>query len=151
MSLYLNWVLDVHTANYINTFIAVAPDSTASCGAAPPEKTKPTIANAMHRILSQNPYKYTYDDVLFEVFADRSEIPQGNRAAARKDYFSKPKACLRASDLTKKYGWGAHVDEKSSVALYGVESEDYAELITGKRKDSSGNAIAVKFAMRSKK
>jgi hypothetical protein len=141
----------VHTTNYINTFIAVAPDSTAPFGTAPPEKAKPTIANAMYRLLSENPYKYTYDDVLFEVFADRSEVPQSKRAAARKDYFSKPKACLRASDLTKKYGWGAHVDESSKVALYAVESSEYSEFIAGKRKDKAGNAIAVKYAMRSKK
>lgn len=34
-------------------------------------------------------------------------------------------ACLRASDLGKKYGWGIHYNEDGRVAVYGRETDAY--------------------------
>jgi predicted DNA-binding transcriptional regulator YafY len=41
--------------------------------------------------------------------------------------FCKGQACLRASALTKRYGWGTHHDGEGKVALYAVESEAYKQ------------------------
>jgi hypothetical protein len=119
----------MHTTNYTNTLIAVAEDSTAECGIMPPEKEgNPSIASRIWRMISEHPYTYTSDDVIFTVWADRKEIPEGEREAARAEFFSKGQACLRASDLGKKYGWGIHHDARGRVALHGVESDRYRAL-----------------------
>ncbi|GAB3035564.1 DUF6157 family protein [Bowmanella dokdonensis] len=141
----------MYTTNYANTFIAVAPDSTASVGTKPPEKSKRTIASWMFTLLYNHPYKYTSDDLIFEVFAARTDIPKQRLGTARTAYFSKPKACLRTSDLTKKYGWGIHADEQSRIALYAVESKEYEDFVSGRRTDSTGKPVSTTFAMRSKR
>jgi hypothetical protein len=43
----------------------------------------------------------------------------------REEFFAKPYACMRASPLTKKYGWGAHYDKDGKIAIFPVESEEY--------------------------
>jgi len=122
----------MHTTNYANTFIAIAEDSTAECGVAPPEKDgNPSIASRTWRMIAEEPYAHTSDDVIFTVWADRKGIPEGDRAAAREAFFSKGQACLRASDLGKKYGWGIHHNAEERVALYGVETEPYRALVEG--------------------
>jgi hypothetical protein len=51
---------------------------------------------------------------------------------------------MRASPLTKKYGWGAHYDVQGKIALYSVESKEYQRIIN--------DASIKKFsAMRSKR
>ena len=122
----------MHTTNYVNTFIAVAEDCPADHGVVPPvNPDKPTIAARMFEMISQNPYRYTSDDVIFTVHADRSAIGTAERASARKDYFATGRPCLRASDLGKKYGWGIHCDEAGRIALYAVNSTGYLALSTG--------------------
>jgi hypothetical protein len=138
-----------HTTNYSNTFITVAPDSTAKTGTAPPEAATPTLARRAFRLIMDHPYRYTSDDVLFAVYAERTQIPENKRKATRIAFFSKPQACLRASDLCKKYGWGIHHDEKGRIAIYPIASAEYATLSAGK--DLSGRTIVVKSAMRSKR
>ena len=80
-------------------------------------------------MIANAPYVYTSDDVIFGVWADRKGIPEADRDAARAEFFSKGQACLRASDLGKKYGWGVHHDAEGRIALYGVESESYRRLL----------------------
>jgi hypothetical protein len=137
----------VHTTNYVGTFIAVAPDCTAKKGTAPKESAKPSAALLAFRMISEHPYEFTSDDVLFMVHAERTEIPRSKRESARKAFLAKPQACLRASDLGKRYGWGIHHDRGGRVALYGVESAEYGTFASGN--DLDGDAIAVKSAMRS--
>ena len=133
----------MHTTNYANTFIAVAEDSTAERGIAPPEKAdNPSIAFRTWRMIAEHPYRYTSDDVIFTVWADRKGIPADEREAARATFFNKGQPCLRASDLGKKYGWGIHHDADGRVALYGVESTEYQAL-------ADRDDIAVVKAMRS--
>ena len=133
----------MHTTNYANTLIIAAEDSAAERGIAPPEKAEnPSIASRTWRMIAEHPYRYTSDDVIFTVWADRKGIPDGERETARATFFSKGQACLRASDLGKKYGWGIHHDAEGRVALYGVESKEYAAL-------SGGNDVTVVKAMRS--
>lgn len=137
------------STNYYDTFIAVAPDSTAVAGMEPGERATPSVAALTYRMISGHPYTYTSDDVQFTVFADRRGIADADRAASRQQFFSKGQPCLRASDLGKKFGWGIHHDGEGKVALYGVESEEYRQFLTGERQTSDGGPIPVKNAMRS--
>lgn len=141
----------MHTTNSIDTFIAVAPDSRAERGAPPKESAQPSAALRAYRLIPEHPYRYTSDDVIFTVYADRHGIAARERPRARRVFFAKPQACLRASDLTKKYGWGVHHDGEARVALYGVETAEYRAFVSGDRLGSAGQPATVKLAMRSKR
>jgi hypothetical protein len=82
--------------------------------------------------VSKNPYRFTSDQVLFEVFAEKNDLPGEGRDAARQQFFSKGQPCFRASPLGKRYGWGVHSDEAGKIALYGCETEQYEKLATDK-------------------
>lgn len=132
-------------------FIAIAPDSDAVRGTVPRETAEPSVALRTYRLIAEHPYRYTSDDVLFLVYADRNGIAEGERAAARKAFFAKPKACLRASALTKSYGWGVHADADARLALYGVETEEYRTFLTGKGIGNGAGPVSVTYAMRAKR
>lgn len=137
----------MHTTNYVDTFITVAPDCPVSVGTIPPARTNPSVAaRTFARILAE-PYRRTSDEVIFSVYADREDLPESDRALARTRFFSKGQPCLRASDLAKKYGWGIHHDAAGRVALYGRESAAYAALSRGAGPD--GRSVTVVAAMRS--
>lgn len=122
--------MKIHTTNYSNTFIEVAEDCPAGKGSVPsPRGNKPTVAKMQFNLIRDNPYRFTSDDVLFQVFADRNDLTPAEYASARTDFFSKGQACFRASPLTKRYGWGVHFNEDQKMALYAIESEEYAKLI----------------------
>ena len=44
------------------------------------------------------------------------------------EFFSRGQACLRASSLGKRFGWGVHADAEGRVALYAVDSKRYQAL-----------------------
>lgn len=133
----------MHSTNYIDTFIAIAEDCAAERGMEPPEKAEnPSIAFRTWRMIAARPYAHTSDDVIFGVWADRKGVPEEEREAARRAFFSRGQACLRASDLGNKYGWGIHHDAAGRVALYGVESDEYRSL-------ASRDDITLVKAMRS--
>lgn len=116
----------IHTTNYFNTFIEVAEDTKVACGTKPPSKAdKKTIAEMQYALLAENPYKFTSDEVLFQVFADRNDLTQAEYDQARKQFFSKGQPCFRTSPLTKTYGFGIHADSNGKVALIGMETEQY--------------------------
>ncbi|MCE7040935.1 DUF6157 family protein [Dyadobacter sp. CY312] len=118
--------MKTHTTNYENTFIEVANDSPVTEGQVPPVKgDSKTVANMQFEMISKNPYKYTSDDVLFQVFAERKDLTERELDEARKDFFSKGQACMRASPLTKRYGWGVHNNEEGKIAIYPVGSDSY--------------------------
>lgn len=121
--------MKIHTTNYQDTFIEVATDCPAASGEAPPVKgdTK-TIARIQFDMVSKNPYKFTSDDVIFHVFAERSDLTENELEEAREKFFSKGQPCMRASPLTKRYGWGVHNNEEGKIAIYAVGSEKYEEL-----------------------
>ena len=108
----------IHTTNYVDTFIAVADDYAAMVGTVPPSRTEPSVAELTHAMIAANPYRYTSDDVIFTVWADRGLVRQ-DRPAARAQIFAKGQPCLRSSDLGKRYGWGVHSDSDGRVARRG--------------------------------
>lgn len=115
-----------YTTNYINTFIQTADDSPAVSGEVPPLKgDKKTAANIQFELISKHPYKYTSDDVLFQVYANKNDLTKAEYKSEREKFFSKGQPCLRASPLTKRYGWGIHSNAEGRIALYGVETETY--------------------------
>ncbi|WP_421945219.1 DUF6157 family protein [Pedobacter sp.] len=120
----------LHTTNYYNTFIEVADDSNATAGISPqPKGNNKTIAEIQFEMISKNPYKYTSDDVLFNVYAERNDIATSEQKAEREKFFSKGQACFRASPLTKKHGFGLHSDKDGKIAIFGIETDKYEQFI----------------------
>ncbi len=119
-----------HTTNYFDTFITVSDDCPVLSGEVPATKgEKKTIAKQQFDMISRQPYKFTSDDVLFQVYAERNELMENEYEEARRQFFSKGQACFRASPLPKRYGWGIHYDSNGKMALYGVGTSDYHQYI----------------------
>jgi hypothetical protein len=121
--------MKVHTTNYFDTFIEVAADTKAKCGAPPPSKEKKTVAEMQYELIAKNPYKYTSDDIFFRIYADRNGLTSAEYEQAREQFFSKGQPCFRASPLTKTYGFGIHSDSNGKVALYGMETAEYQNFL----------------------
>lgn len=108
----------VHTTDYRSTFISVAPDCPVDIGVEPPLKDPRTIARIQYDLLVARPYSLTSDEIVYASNGERRGIP-------RDEFFSTGQACLRASPLTKRYGWGLHFDEYGRVGMYPVGSTEY--------------------------
>jgi Family of unknown function (DUF6157) len=100
-----------------------------------------------YQLLSQYPYRFTMEDLIFEVHIRHKQIPSEEVIAhadtIRKELFEKKHPCMRASMLPKKYGWGVHYDPKCRLALYGMETEAYRQFI-----ENGGNGLKLVFGMR---
>lgn len=136
--------MKIHTTNYFDTFIEVAEDTKADSGTKPPTKENKTVAEMQYDLIAKNPYKFTSDDVLFQVYADRNDLTSGEYDQARAEFFSKGQPCFRASPLTKTYGFGLHNDAEGKIAIHGVETEAYQKFL------EDAKLVKVK-AMKSKK
>jgi hypothetical protein len=120
----------IHTTNYHNTFIEVAEDTKVDFGTVPLFKgDKKTIAELQYELLENNPYRFTSDDLFFQVYAIRNEVTKEESEMARESFFSKGQPCFRSSPLTKTYGFGVHSDENSKVAIYGMETAQYENFL----------------------
>jgi hypothetical protein len=117
----------MHTTNYTSAFIEVAQDCKTETGVIPPEKSDRTVAQIQYALISQRPYSLTSDDVIFLTHAERKGIPRTELQTARTAFFSKGQPCLRASPLTKIYGWGVHFDAESRIAIYSKDSAEYRQ------------------------
>jgi hypothetical protein len=118
----------MHSTNYTATFISVADDCAAGPGRVPPHRETPTVARMQYEMISENPYHYTSDEIIFAVHARKQGTPPQQMESERIAFFSKGQACLRASPLAKSYGWGIHHDQQSRVAIHPVESDEYERL-----------------------
>lgn len=80
--------MKTHTTNYENAFIEVAEDCPAQSGEVPPQKgDAKTVANLQFDLLHKHPYKYTSDDVIFQVYADRNDLTKKEYKEAREAFF----------------------------------------------------------------
>ncbi|ANH81556.1 hypothetical protein A8C56_11750 [Niabella ginsenosidivorans] len=123
-----------HTTNYFDTFIRVAEDCPVQQGQVPPLKdNKKTAASIQFEMIHKNPYKYTSDDVLFQVYACKNDLTRAQYKKEQEKFFSKGQPCLRASPLTKRYGWGIHSNAEGKIALYSVGSKEYEDFSKDKR------------------
>lgn len=119
-----------HSTNYYDTFIEAAEDTKVTAGTKPPSKgDKKTVAAMQFDRITKHPYKYTSDDVLFQVFADRNDLTKSEHQKAREDFFSKGQPCFRASPLTKTYGFGVHCDNQGKIAIFGMETTEYQKYL----------------------
>lgn len=137
--------------SYQQTLIAVADDCPVRASVQPTERGgKPTVAVLQYEMLSAHPRQHTMEDVLFQSWLARQEsaAPHASTEIAqlRAEFFAKPQACLRASPLPKKYGFGLLFDEEGRIELCPMESAEYRQIVAGKAK-----GIRVLKAMRSAK
>lgn len=117
------------STNYLDTFIAVADDCPAKRAMVPQLKgDQKTVALLQFEMIHGNPYTYTSDEVLFTIHALKNGMSPTD-LQEREVYFSKGRACLRASPLGKRFGWGIHHDGEGKMALYPMESEAYKRLL----------------------
>jgi Family of unknown function (DUF6157) len=135
---------------YTNTFIQVAPDSPAISAIVPEVKGESkTVAVVEHELLSNHPYTFSNEELIFEVHVRRQGLSEDDVKARRQELwdelFSKSHACMRASSLTKRYGWGVHYDERGKMALVALGSDEYQQFA----RDTDGLKLLV--AMRSKR
>lgn len=131
------------TTNYYDTFISIAEDCPVSKAEIPLAKNgEPTLASMQYDAISDNPYKYTSDGVIFNTHSERNCIE--NNQIEREKYFSKGRPCFRSSPLGKRYGWGIHSNSEGKIAIYPMESAEYKKL-------SSDPHIKQLKAMRSKR
>jgi len=119
----------MNTTNYSDTFIQVAEDCPVQQAAAPPERPSPTVARLQFELLRAEPYAMTSDDLLFAVHALRKDIAAQDRDQARTEFFARSQACLRASPLPQRYGWGIHHDAEGRIALVAAGTEDYRRFV----------------------
>ncbi|HYH11076.1 MAG TPA: DUF6157 family protein [Thermomicrobiales bacterium] len=135
----------MHTTNYRSTLIEIAEDSPTTTAEVPPERASgPTLARRQFEMLVEHPYRYTSDDLIFAVHADKNGIPEADRPVERERFFSKGQPCLRTSPLARRYGWGIHHDDQERIALVPAGSEEYERLAS----DPATNRVK---AMRSKR
>ena len=137
--------MKIYSTNYSDTFIKIADDCPAISGETPPKKgDAKTVANMQFDLVFRNPYKFTSDDIFFQVYADRIDLAENEYKEVRQQFFSKGQPCFRASPLTKRYGWGVHSNKDGEVAIYGCETVEY-------KKYSMDKSLNVIKAMKSRK
>ncbi|MGE7651183.1 DUF6157 family protein [Peribacillus frigoritolerans] len=116
--------------SYKNTLITISEDSKVSSAKVPVIRNeKPTIAYIEHDLINNNPYKFTQEDVQFKTYLIKNQMEAENAAELREQFFSKSKACFRASPLVKTYGWGIHYNNQGKIAIYDFNSEMYNLLL----------------------
>ena len=117
----------MHSTNYFSTFISIAEDCPVAMAEVPLSKNgDPTVASLQYEMIAKHPYKYTSDDVIFGVHSQRNNLD--STAASRAEFFARGRSCMRASPLTKRYGWGVHSDNNGKIALVAAGSPEYARL-----------------------
>lgn len=136
----------------LDTFVQVSQDCPVTESVVPTSKknAKPPIHMIQFELLSASPYRYTMEDLIYEVHIRHKEIPaeqveqHGDRIRA--ELFQKSHPCMRASMLPKKFGWGVHYDSEGKLALYGMETEQYRKYVAG-----TSERPTVVYAMRKKR
>jgi hypothetical protein len=137
--------------NYYQTLIAVADDSPVTASEVPTARgSKPSVATMQFDMLHEHPYEHTQEDVLFEVWLGRQELPRRPAAAEvdrmRTEFLAKPQPCLRSSPLPKRYGWGLLFNADGQIALCPMESADYRRIV-----GSASPKVKILKALRSKR
>lgn len=121
---------------YHDTFITVAPDCPVAEAVVPERyRGRPTVATIQHELLADAAYELRQSDVLFLTHVRKRGVDLGtdpeDGASLRAALFATPQACLRASPLPKRYGWGLHFDADGRAALYGLGTPAYARFAAG--------------------
>ncbi|GAA0386163.1 DUF6157 family protein [Microbispora corallina] len=140
--------------NYRSTLIAVADDCPVTASEVPrPRGGRATVAVLQYEMISAAPHGLTQEDVLFETWLRRRDdlppdppgLAEDRRWELREAFFSRSQACLRASPLPRRHGWGLLFDAAGRVALCPMESAEYRRLVAG------AGGVRVLKAMRSRR
>ncbi|UKS29147.1 DUF6157 family protein [Paenibacillus sp. HWE-109] len=120
--------------SYTNTFILVSADCPVETGTVPANKKEGKTAHLIqYELLSQNPYRFTQGELIYQVHLRHKQIPQSEIEDRGEDIrqalFAKSHPCLRASMLPKKHGWGVHYDKQGKIAIFPMESEAYQQFV----------------------
>jgi hypothetical protein len=139
------------TKSITDTFVCVSADSSAEHSMVPVSKKETkSVHQIQYELLTERPYYYTHEELIYQVHLIHKAIPSNDPEislnSVREQLFSKPHACLRASMLTKQYGWGVHYDSEGRIALYGMESPEYSEFI-----ENNDGKLTIHIAMRNKR
>lgn len=135
--------------SYIDTLIVVATDCPIGSSEIPVAKKEKKPAHLIqYELLMERPYTLDHEGLTYEVFVRQKEFSQetlrNEGKAIWENLFSKGHPCMRASSLTKRYGFGAHYNHEGKIAIYPMESREYKALMD----DDSVKKIA---AMKSKR
>ena len=116
--------------NYYDTLIEVAEDCPATEAAVPQARGgKKTKAVLEYEMLANHPYRYTEEDLAFELHAALHGIPKVSWPSERQTFLRKGHPHLRVSPLPKRYGWGIFNNAEGKIALIAVESAQYKQLM----------------------
>ena len=135
--------------SYSNVFIKVSEDCPVSRSEIPAVKRDAVPAHVIqYELLTEHPYQFGHEDLVYEVYVRQKgiseEVLANGAVKVREELFSKGHPCLRASALTKRYGFGAHYNEAGKIAIYPVESPEYGQFM-------QNEAVRKLPAMRNKK
>ncbi len=136
--------------SYQNTFIQVAADCPVLESEVPPVRGAKKPQHVLqYELLTEQPYTFDHESLTFEVYVRHKglldQLPQ-RRDELWHELFLKGHPCMRASSLTKRYGWGAHYDEQGRIAIYPMESEEYQRFV-----EQAGEEGTLLLAMRNKR
>jgi hypothetical protein len=134
---------------YKNTFIKVSDDCPVAEAEIPVAKNGKKPAHGIqYDLLTQNPYRFGHEELIWEVYIRQKEIPaevlESEGEEIKQQLFSKEHPCLRASALVKRYSFGAHYNEAGKIAIYPLGSEYYQAYL-------NDDSIKVLAGMRTKK
>jgi hypothetical protein len=116
--------------NYYDALVQVADDCPVTAAQVPQARGgRKTKAVVEYELLAKHPYRYTEEDIAFEVYAALHEIPKAKRRTERTKFVSKGHPHLRVSPLAKRYGWGIHNNAEGKIALVAIESPRYKQLV----------------------
>jgi hypothetical protein len=121
---------------YKNTLVTVAADCPVKKSEIPvPRGNK--IPQHLHQytLLTNEPYALGHEELTFEVYLRKEGLENESEAEKQNIWaklFEKEHPCLRASSLTKRYGFGAHYNSEGKIAIYPMESPEYKKLLDDK-------------------
>jgi hypothetical protein len=110
-----------------NILISPAPDCPASCAERPPVKAQATRASIEYDLLSAAPYALDHRGFTHTVHRAMAEVA-GRPQLGFDAFHAKGQPCMRASPLTKRYGWAAHYDPDGRLALVDPASDAFRAL-----------------------
>ena len=109
--------------------ILISDDSTAKESQVPTSnRKKKTVAEIEYELLHEKPGFYTQEELQFETHVRHKEVQKENREEEKERFFGKSRACMRASALPKRFGWGIYFDSNGKAELVPVESAKYQDL-----------------------
>lgn len=120
--------------NYFDTLVEVADDCPATQAEVPQARGgKKTKAVLEYEMIANHPYRYTEEDLAFEIYAVLHDIPRAKWPTERRKFLTKGHPHLRVSALPKRYGWGIFNNAEGKTALIAVESAQYKKLMKDPR------------------